>query len=138
MTLYVDPPEGWRYGFPKAVPKDREADLLEWIVEQGYPKDLVFDGTGTIRLAIRCWRKGETHMSDELREKRPLLMRVLEAMQEADNYYVSADQAQVAIALIRAETLEEAAKCADRYEIPMCETSASHIAAAIRALKERT
>lgn len=31
--------------------------------------------------------------------------------------------------------LEEAAKVADRYEIPMAETSASHIAAAIRALK---
>jgi hypothetical protein len=30
--------------------------------------------------------------------------------------------------------LEEAAKVADRYEIPMCETSASHIAAAIRAM----
>lgn len=59
MTLYVNPPEGWRHGFPKAVPKDRETDLLEWIVEQGYPKDLVFDGTGTIRLAIRCWREGE-------------------------------------------------------------------------------
>lgn len=72
-------------------------------------------------------------MSDELK-RRPLLMRVLEAMQEADNYYVSPDQAQVAIALI----LEEAAKCADRYEIPMCETSASHIAAAIRALKDQT
>ena len=31
--------------------------------------------------------------------------------------------------------LEEAAKVADSYEIPMAETSASHIAAAIRALK---
>ena len=31
--------------------------------------------------------------------------------------------------------LEEAAKVADGYEIPMAETSASHIAAAIRALK---
>jgi hypothetical protein len=30
--------------------------------------------------------------------------------------------------------LEEAAKVADRYEIPMCETSASHIAAAIRGM----
>ena len=36
---------------------------------------------------------------------------------------------------VRDVTLEEAAKVADRYEIPMCETSASHIAAAIRALK---
>ena len=43
--------------------------------------------------------------------------------------------ATAAIDLIRAEVLEEAARVADRYEIPLCETSASHIAAAIRALK---
>lgn len=41
--------------------------------------------------------------------------------------------ADAAIALV----LEEAARVADRYEIPMAETSASHIAAAIRALKEK-
>jgi hypothetical protein len=40
------------------------------------------------------------------------------------------DVANYAIAL----ALEEAAKVADRYEIPMCETSASHIAAAIRGM----
>ena len=56
-TLIVDPPEGWRYGFPKAVPKDREADLLNWIVEQGYPKDLVWDGRGWRKLIMRCWRE---------------------------------------------------------------------------------
>ena len=38
---------------------------------------------------------------------------------------------------VRDATLEEAAKVADRYEIPMCETSASHIAAAIRALRDK-
>lgn len=56
-TLMVDPADGWRYGFPKAVPKDREADLLEWIVEQGYPKDLVWDGRGWRNLIMRCWRE---------------------------------------------------------------------------------
>ena len=43
-----------------------------------------------------------------------------------------------ALEAVVAMVLEEAAKCADRYEIPMCETSASHIAAAIRALKDQT
>jgi hypothetical protein len=58
-TLYVDPPEGWRYGFPKAVPKDREADLLNWIIEQGYP-DPQWD-IGDM-LVLRCWReKGESN-----------------------------------------------------------------------------
>lgn len=50
-TLMVDPPEGWRYGFPKAVPKDREADLLNWIVEQGYPRPKKDE-----LLLLRCWR----------------------------------------------------------------------------------
>ena len=62
-------------------------------------------------------------------ERRPLLMRVLEAMQEADNYYVSPDQAQVAIALV----LEEAAKELDRWG----DIYGDNAAAAIRALKER-
>jgi hypothetical protein len=66
-------------------------------------------------------------MSDEL-TRRPLLMRVLDAMQEADNYYVSPDQAQVAIALIRGDTLEQAAKVAD-------ENGAGLAANRIRALK---
>ena len=68
-------------------------------------------------------------MSDEPK-RRPLLMRVLEAMQEADNYYVSTDQAQVAIALIRAETLEEAAEECRLSSVGL------HFAAAIRALKD--
>ena len=54
MTLYVDPPDGWRYGFPKAVPKDREADLFAWLAEQGYPKQWLND-----RTVLRCWREEE-------------------------------------------------------------------------------
>jgi hypothetical protein len=46
--------------------------------------------------------------------------------------------ATAAVSLIRAEVLEESAQVADRYEIPLCETAASHIAAAIRALKGGT
>jgi len=51
-TLYVDLPEGWRYGFPKAVPKDREHDLRAWVIEQGYPEKM-FDKHGL----LRCWRE---------------------------------------------------------------------------------
>ena len=57
MTLYVDPPDGWRFGFPKAVPQDREADLLNWIVEQGYPKPMI-DWYGD-KFPLRCWREEE-------------------------------------------------------------------------------
>ena len=86
-------------------------------------------------------------------ERRPLLMRVLEAMQEADNYYVSPDQAQVAIALVRVEVLEEAARKVPTTwldpllsgpgaaELPLdgpgVEKLCRGIAAAIRALKDK-
>lgn len=80
-------------------------------------------------------RTGGPHMSDEL--SRPLLMRVLEAMQEADNLYVSPDQAQVAISLVRAATLEEAAKECDKIstdDFTWMRAPAKDCAAAIRAL----
>lgn len=45
MTLIIDPPEGWKYGFPKPLPKDFENDkdfnLKNWLLEQGYPKELI-------------------------------------------------------------------------------------------------
>lgn len=37
---YIDPPEGWRYGFPKVIP-DGVANNLKWLVEQGYPQKLI-------------------------------------------------------------------------------------------------
>ena len=33
----IDPPSGWKYGFPKAVPDD-VADTMKWLVENGYPQ----------------------------------------------------------------------------------------------------
>jgi len=40
MTI-IDPPSGWKYGFPKPIPKDRIKDSLVWLVEQGYPQSLI-------------------------------------------------------------------------------------------------
>lgn len=33
-----DPPSGWMFGFPKVIPEDRKNDVIEWLVEQGYPR----------------------------------------------------------------------------------------------------
>lgn len=39
-----DPPSGWKYGFPKAVPK-KVADsedievFKQWLIDEGYPKE---------------------------------------------------------------------------------------------------
>lgn len=39
--LYVDPPEGWRFGFPKEVPDYVESkDITDWVITNGYPKEL--------------------------------------------------------------------------------------------------
>jgi len=38
MALFIDPPSGWKYGFPKPIPEDRRYDSLTWLVEQGYPQ----------------------------------------------------------------------------------------------------
>lgn len=40
MTI-IDPPGGWRYGFPKPIPEDRKNDTTVWLVEQGYPQKLI-------------------------------------------------------------------------------------------------
>ena len=33
----IDPPGGWKYGFPKELPAGVE-DTLKWLVENGYPQ----------------------------------------------------------------------------------------------------
>lgn len=35
---FIDPPSGWKYGFPKEVPDDIE-DTNQWLIENGYPKE---------------------------------------------------------------------------------------------------
>lgn len=39
---YIDPPSGWRFGFPKIIPNDIK-NKKEWIIENGYPKELVLE-----------------------------------------------------------------------------------------------
>lgn len=37
----IDPPSGWKYGFPKPIPDD-VTDTIKWLVEQGgYPQELI-------------------------------------------------------------------------------------------------
>lgn len=39
MATMIDPPSGWKYSFPKEIPKDRMQDYTTWLVEQGYPQE---------------------------------------------------------------------------------------------------
>lgn len=39
---FVDPPGGWKHGFPKQAPEDIK-DFRQWLLDQGYPeKDVDF------------------------------------------------------------------------------------------------
>jgi hypothetical protein len=33
----IDPPEGWRYGFPKEMPEHVD-NTRQWLIENGYPE----------------------------------------------------------------------------------------------------
>jgi hypothetical protein len=55
-VLIIDPPEGWRYGFPKPVPDGyvkNETLMRIWLQDQGYP-------TKDIDVALRYSRYWET------------------------------------------------------------------------------
>ena len=48
-TLII-PPGGWRYSFPKILPDDQLDRIPEWLIENGYPKYLVYQNISYIRM----------------------------------------------------------------------------------------
>jgi hypothetical protein len=38
-----DPPSGWKYGFPKPVPKefDSAQEFHDWLISEGYPEKII-------------------------------------------------------------------------------------------------
>ena len=53
MKVMIDVPWGWEYGFPKVWDVDRDPNLFEWLVLQGYPQDEI-DRRGK-NFFIRSW-----------------------------------------------------------------------------------
>lgn len=43
MIYYIDPPKGWRYGFPKLININEERDN-QWWLDNGYPQHLIDQG----------------------------------------------------------------------------------------------
>jgi len=37
---WVDPPSGWKYGFPRLYHPDTDGPMKAWLVKNGYPKAL--------------------------------------------------------------------------------------------------
>lgn len=38
MKLWVDPPQGYLYGFPKVWDDEVDGDCEAWMIAQGYPR----------------------------------------------------------------------------------------------------
>jgi len=62
---YIDPPNGWSYGFPKVIPQEiTEEEVEAWLLDNGYPKAEIDNGG----MRYRTWveetdpavRKSET------------------------------------------------------------------------------
>lgn len=52
----IDPPSGWKYGFPKPIPNDVK-DVEKWLVENGYPQQEI-DRLGEY-FYCRYWERDE-------------------------------------------------------------------------------
>jgi hypothetical protein len=51
--IIIDPPGGWRYGFPKPIPVDQLGRAREWLAENGYPQSEI-DALGD-QFYYRSW-----------------------------------------------------------------------------------
>ena len=60
--LIIDPPYGWQYGFPKQIPTNKLDIVNEWLVEQGYPQQLI-DELGE-HFNCRYWEKPDENSQD--------------------------------------------------------------------------
>ena len=50
--VWVDPPSGHKYGFPKLWNPNKNPDMWDWIVKEGYPQRLL---TPSNVANIRYW-----------------------------------------------------------------------------------
>ena len=64
MAKMIDPPSGWKYGFPKELPNDiKLGGINDWLISEGYPKEVI-DELGEY-FHYRMWEKPE----DEIKPK---------------------------------------------------------------------
>jgi hypothetical protein len=51
--LWVDPPEGWKHGFPAIYDSETDGQMSEWIINKGYPVQTIKEYGE--QWHIRCW-----------------------------------------------------------------------------------
>jgi len=50
MKYWVDPPSGWRYGFPKVWDSEHQPNVVGWLLLNGYPAKDVNFACGYLRM----------------------------------------------------------------------------------------
>ena len=60
--LWVDPPSGWKYGFPKVW--NGEGNMRDWLIDNGYPQKEI-DSCGN-HFFVRMW---DVEQNDEEQTK---------------------------------------------------------------------
>ena len=56
--IWVDPPAGWKYGFPKVYEQETDGDMTKWMLKEGYPQREI-DSCGN-HFHVRMWDFDET------------------------------------------------------------------------------
>jgi len=65
-VMMIDPPSGWKYGFPKSIPNGIE-NIKKWLVENGYPQHEI-DACGD-HFYCRYWEEDAADLVDKERGK---------------------------------------------------------------------
>ena len=51
--IWVDPPEGWKYGFPAIYDPEKDGQMSDWIISKGYPIQIIKEYGE--QWMVRCW-----------------------------------------------------------------------------------
>jgi hypothetical protein len=57
MRVFIDPPSGWQYGFPKVYDSLKDGDVHQWLIREGYPQKEI-DSLGK-SFYFRSWEADE-------------------------------------------------------------------------------
>jgi len=57
MKIIIDPPGGYKYGFPKTYDSYRDGPIKQWLVENGYPQEEI-DRAGA-NFTVRTMKGGK-------------------------------------------------------------------------------
>ena len=61
--VWVDPPEGWKYGFPAIYDPVNDGKMRDWIISKGYPVQIIKEYGD--QWMVRSWPAEEPKSFDE-------------------------------------------------------------------------